>query len=406
MTQISDYVVATYLVEEQSSRLESRATSIAHGLTVGSWTDIPAALQPRMRPFCGVVEGVEVLAELSDGRVQAHLSIGYPIKNLTVSIPALLTTVFGKLSMDGTIKLVQLSLPGSWVRQFLGPKFGTQGLRELTRVQDRPLLMSIFKSCIGLDLDELVQQFREQALGGANLIKDDEIFFSEELVSPEQRVQAFARVASEVKRETGQDVLYAVNLTGPTFQLRDRARRLADSGAGALLLNVYAYGLDVLQELAADSDIQVPIMAHPAISGALYGAPQYGISAHIVLGQLLRLAGADIAIYPSAYGSVQLAHPESRKLVESLTEENGLKPSVPAPSAGIHPGMVHTLVGDLGTDFIVNSGGAIHGHPSGTRAGGQAFVAAIDAAMAGIPLTIAAEGNEALRTALDKWGGS
>ena len=40
------------------------------------------------------------------------------------------------------------------------------------------------------------------------------------------------------------------------------------AGADILLFNVFAYGLDVLQSLAEDDEIPVPIMAHPAVSGA------------------------------------------------------------------------------------------------------------------------------------------
>ena len=46
------------------------------------------------------------------------------------------------------------------------------------------------------------------------------------------------------------------------------------AGADILLFNVFAYGLDVLQSLAEDDEIPVPIMAHPAVSG-VYSASSY-----------------------------------------------------------------------------------------------------------------------------------
>jgi 2,3-diketo-5-methylthiopentyl-1-phosphate enolase len=398
------YVVAKYVLEDQAAQLSKRAEGIAVGLTVGSWTDLPAAKQESMKPYRGVVEGIEVIDKLPEGRVRAEITIGYPTVNLTPSIPAVLTTVFGKLSMDGVIRLVDLRLPAEFIAAFPGPKFGVAGVRERVRVQGRPLVMSIFKSCIGQSLDELAAHFAEQAEGGVDLIKDDEIFFSEQHATPEQRVARFRDIASRVEQQTGKPVLYAVNLTGRTFELRDRAKRLADLGAGALLLNVVAYGYDVLQELASDPDIHIPIIAHPAVAGALYGSATHGISSHILLGQFLRLAGADIAIYPSPYGSVTLAAKEGAALVESLRQPNGLKPVLPAPSAGIHPGLVPRLVRDFGLDIIVNAGGAIHGHPQGATAGGKAFVDAVHAVATGHSLKVAAEGSEALRLALDKWG--
>ncbi len=400
----TEYVYATYVLEDKPDQLARRAEGIAVGLTVGSWTDLPAAKQARMQQHIGVVERIDVREEREGGRVQAEITIGYPTANFTASIPALLTTVFGKLSMDGVIRLTRLDLPNSFVQQFPGPKFGVSGVRERLNAHGRPLVMSIFKSCIGQTLDELALHFREQAEGGVDLVKDDEIFFSERFATPEQRVTRFRSLVDELEQKTGKRVLYAVNLTGRTFELRDRARRLCELGAGALLVNVLAYGYDVVQELAADPEVTAPIMVHPALAGALYGSPTHGIASDIVLGELVRLAGADIAIYPSPYGSVTLAADEGRALVSALRVENGLKPVLPAPSAGIHPGLVPTLVRDFGTDIIVNAGGAIHGHPDGATAGGRAFVDAVAAVTAGRDLRDAAKDSEPLQKALEKWG--
>ncbi|MCL6625506.1 2,3-diketo-5-methylthiopentyl-1-phosphate enolase [Alicyclobacillus shizuokensis] len=398
------YVLATYELEDKPSALEKRAEGIAVGLTVGSWTDLPAAKQASMQPYRGVVEGIEIQEELTADRVRARITIGYPVANLVPSIAALLTTVFGKLSMDGVIRLVDLRLPTAYVRQFPGPKLGVQGVRERLGVGERPLVMSIFKSCIGQTLEELTGHFREQALGGVDLIKDDEIFFSETLAAPEARVQRFREAAAEIEDELGKPVLYAVNLSGPIFDLRDRARRLVELGASALLLNVVAFGYDALQHLAADPEVAVPILAHPAISGALYGAPHHGIASHIVLGQLMRLAGADVAIFPSPYGSVTLPVEEGQALVAALRETNGLRTVLPAPSAGVHPGLVPNIVRDFGHNVILNAGGAIHGHPQGATGGGRAFLAAAEAVAQGVPLAEAAEASEPLRLALERWG--
>lgn len=84
------------------------------------------------------------------------------------------------------------------------------------------------------------------------------------------------KVLEAAFEETGRKTLYAVNLTGRTMELKSKARKAAELGADVLLLNVFAYGLDVLQSLAEDDDIPLPIMAHPAVSGALTSSPHYG----------------------------------------------------------------------------------------------------------------------------------
>ncbi len=78
------------------------------------------------------------------------------------------------------------------------------------------------------------------------------------------------------------------------------------AGADILLFNVFSYGLDVLQSLAEDDELQFPIMAHPTISGAYSASKLYGISSPLLLGKLLRYAGADFSLFPSPYGSVVL----------------------------------------------------------------------------------------------------
>ncbi|BCU83026.1 2,3-diketo-5-methylthiopentyl-1-phosphate enolase [Polycladomyces abyssicola] len=400
----SGYIYATYLIEGASD-LEKKARGIAVGLTVGTWTGLPREKQEQMAPYLGKVEEVVRLEPADDGSPRGRITIGYPMRNLTADLPAVLTTVFGKLSMDGKIKLIDLQLPEEFLSRFPGPRFGIEGIRERLGVHDRPLLMSIFKQCIGLPLDELETEYQKQIEGGVDLVKDDEIFFRDDLAPVGERVRAFERRNRVWEEQTGKKVLYAVNLTGPVTQLPDRAKRLVEAGASCLLLNVAPYGWDVLHRLAEDPDIPVPIMAHPAFTGAIYASPDHGLSAALLLGKLLRWAGADIVLYPSPYGSVAMPRKEALKVAQHLRENNGVhRPAFPAPSAGIHPGLVPVLYRDFGRDAIVNAGGGIHGHPDGSTQGGRAFVDAIEAVVSGVTLEEKAETSAALRKAIDAWG--
>jgi 2,3-diketo-5-methylthiopentyl-1-phosphate enolase len=413
------YCVATYRLYDDKADFQKKAQAIAVGLTVGSWTDIPEARKADMAKHLGQVVSVQVHDDGVDGIPGrcADISIAYPDANFSRDIPALLVTIFGKLSMDGRIKLIDLKLSQSFIGAFHGPKFGLQGVRDLLGVYDRPLLMSIFKSVIGHDLTALREQFLQQALGGVDLIKDDEILFENPRTPIEKRVEACLSAAREAEQHTGQKLLYAVNLTGPTSQLRKQAKKAIDAGANALLFNVLAYGFDVLHELSSDPDIRVPIAAHPAMAGALYPSPHYGISANVLLGKLMRLAGADLVLFPSPYGSVVMPKEENMAIKNALLTNQAsdylygvdetslhLAPSLPVPSAGIHPGLVPLILRDFGHDVVVNAGGGVHGHPQGAAAGGRAFRQAIDAASAGIPLRQAAEKQYELQTAIELWG--
>lgn len=121
----------------------------------------------------------------------------------------------------------------------------------------------------------------------------------------------------------------------------------------------------------------------------------------------MRLAGADLVLFPSPYGSVTMPREENMAIQEQLiTGRLPYKHSFPVPSAGIHPGLVPLILKDFGTEVIINAGGGIHGHPGGASAGGRAFQQAIDAALAGISLAdYAVQGHTELAQALEMWGG-
>lgn len=421
----NSYCLATYRCFDEKADFDKKALGIAVGLTVGSWTDLPEAKKASMEKHLGRVVNVTVHEPAAGEPLSeryADIQIAYPDANFSRDIPALLVTVFGKLSMDGRIKLIDLAFSDSFLGAFSGPKFGIAGVRDLLGVHDRPLLMSIFKSVIGHELDQLREQFYLQAAGGVDLIKDDEILFENPLTPIERRVEACMTAARQAEAETGQKLLYAANLTGPTFGLLDQARKAINAGANALLFNVLAYGFDVLAELARHPDVKVPIMAHPAMAGAVYPSAYHGISANVLLGKLMRIAGADLVLFPSPYGSVVMPREENMAIKEALLTTEGpayrfggfegtpastavpLKTSFPVPSAGIHPGLVPLILRDFGHDTVVNAGGGVHGHPMGASAGGRAFRQAIDGCLQGIPLDQYAKDYPELEAAIKAWG--
>jgi 2,3-diketo-5-methylthiopentyl-1-phosphate enolase len=394
-------LIATYLLHDEK-KPEKKAEEIALGLTVGSWTKLPELEQNQLKKHKGRVVSIEGLS--GQAGEQSIIRIAYPSLNFSSDLPAILTTVFGKLSLDGKIKLIDLQFDTTLKSKFPGPRFGIDGLREKLNVYDRPLLMSIFKGVLGKDLPFLTKQLKQQALGGVDFVKDDEILFENELTPFEKRIVEGKKVLQEAYEETGHRTLYAVNLTGRTTKLRDKARKAVELGADLFLFNVHAYGLDVLQELREDEEIGLPLMAHPAVSGALTSSSQYGISHSLLLGKLLRYAGADLSLFPSPYGTVALEKSAALSIAAALTKSDVFKQAFPVPSAGIHPGLVPLLIQDFGIDSVINAGGGVHGHPNGARGGGLAFRQAIETKLLGKTLVDGAETYPELKVALELWG--
>jgi 2,3-diketo-5-methylthiopentyl-1-phosphate enolase len=392
---------ATYLVPN-NGKLFQKAEQIALGLTVGSWTDLPKLDQQQLAKHKGEVIRVQELSEQ-----QGLLTISYPSVNFSADIPAILTTVFGKLSLDGEVKLIDLDFSSELAQRFPGPAFGVLGIRNLLEVSDRPLLMSIFKGMLGRDLSFFEHQLREQALGGVDIIKDDEILFDNPTCPFEQRITIAKKVLKQIEQETGETTLYAVNLSGRSTELIEKAKHAVYLGASALLFNVFTYGLDTLQALVEEKDISVPILAHPSFGGAVTASPAYGVSSSLWYGKLLRAVGADLVLFPSPYGSVALEKNAALGIAKELSDPHEFwKKALPVPSAGIHPALVPKLFADFGIDSVINAGGGVHGHPSGATAGGKAFRQAIEATKKGVALEEASASHPELAEALQLWGGS
>lgn len=400
---MQDLIRATYLATADAPfDVEKRAKGVALGQTTDTWTPLEASALARLERHRGVVLDVQPVWT-ENRRSSATFTIGFPPENTQRDIASLLVMVFGKVSLDGRIRLLDLQLPDSFLADLPGPKFGIPGVRKLLGVPLRPVMMSIFKPCVGLSPQELGAMYYEQAAGGSDIVKDDEILPDLDICPTDERLALCLESAQRSRRETGQGSLYAVNLTGRMETLLERARSLLAQGANCLLFNVLAFGYPALEALARDPKVNVPIVAHPALAGGLGSAPEHGITYRVILGTLMRAAGADIVLFPSSYGSVALPATETNAIRDALTGPMGGLPAVfPGPSAGIHPGLVPLVVRDYGREVVINAGGGIHGHPKGARAGAAAFRQAIELAMAGKPL----EGTQSpeLLQALGLWG--
>ncbi len=400
---MTDLIRATYVVaSEEPFDVEKKAIGIALGQTTDTWTPIERGDVERLERHRGRVLAVSEPVQ-RDGLQLAEISVGYPPENTEGDISTLLVMVFGKVSMDGAIRLVDLELPVSMHADLPGPKFGVPGIRKLLGVRDRPLLMSIFKPCVGLRPEDLAGMFGKQVLGGTDIVKDDEILPDIPNCPTDRRLDLCLEASRAAEESLGHKTLYAINLTGRSDTIVQRARQLVRQGAECLLLKGLAYGDGTLDALARDSGVGVPIVAHPAIAGAIGSAPHHGIAYHIMLGTLMRAAGADVVLFPSSYGTVAFPKKETDAIRDRLTCSLANTPAAfPGPSAGIHPGLTPRILEDYGRDVVINAGGGVHGHPMGSEAGAIAFRQSIDLALGGIS-PVEADVPE-LSSALELWG--
>ena len=406
-----DYVIGTYLVSYPAALpVPIIAPLLAVEQSTGTWLPVPGET-PEVRcqhvaKVIGVYEMPDYESTVPPGlqNRQWFVQVAYPEVNIGEQIPMLLTTVVGNISMGGEIKLVDIRFPEKYVAGFKGPKFGVEGVRKVLGVEKRPLLNNMIKPCTGYVCEVGAELFRKAAAGGCDIVKDDELIADASFNSVLDRVKSYMKIEKQVYEETGEHTLYTVNVTDKIPKVFENAKRAVELGCNAIMINYLAVGFPVLQALADDPEINVPILAHMDVAGALYMSPWHGISSHLVLGKLPRLAGADVVVIPAPYGKAPVIDYKFKNVARNLSFPlYNLKPTLPMASGGITPSMVPQVMMALGNDIVIGSGGGIHAHPQGRVAGGKAFRQAIDATMQGVPLAEYAKEHKELEIALKEW---
>lgn len=399
----SQFVVATYQSRlVPGTDIDRFAHSLAELQSSGAWVDLAGETDLIRRRHAGRVLRTW---EIPDLEAPAWgMEIAYPTHNTSSQIPLLLATVYGECASWRDLKLTDLALPEAFVTAFNGPAVGMDRIRELVGAPHRPLLLTILKPAIGLTPRESAAVFYEAAIGGSDAVKDDEKVVSQPWSDFLDRVREHGRAATAAYEQTGHRTLYFVNITDRPDRLLANAHAAVKAGASALLVNAWPVGISALSMLADDPAIGVPVMSHLAFTGALSGAPWSGMSPHLTMGMLPRLAGADLAIYPSHLGTLPFSRADAQHVGRALTDPwFGMRRSLPVAGGGLHAGMVPRLVADLGIDWALAAGGGVHGHPDGTAAGARSIRQAFDAAVRGEPLAEARKEHPELSAALEKW---
>ena len=241
-----DYLLATYYIEMPAEAdILAKAASYAVGQTIGTWVEVPGVTaEMRDRHLGRVVKVLE--APPVDLGTQAQETSGYfmqialPTVNIGPSIPMLLATAIGNdVSTSVQAKLVDLEVPDTLAEELVGPRFGIEGVRKLVGVHDRPLVLNMIKPCTGLTPEAGAQIFYETALGGVDLIKDDELMGNPSFSPVVDRVKAYLAAGERARDETGRDVSTSrTSRTGRTGCSTPRAGRGRRCPGGHVRLRV------------------------------------------------------------------------------------------------------------------------------------------------------------------------
>lgn len=356
---MSERVIAVYEVPGPAAEAEKTARAIAFEETVEVPFDFP--LPGRIREE--IVGRVGALTDLGSGRFRAEIS--FPAALAGGRIGALLNLVFGNASIWPGVRLVDVELPLSFLSAFSGPNYGLAGLRELLGVQGRPLLATALKP-MGSTEQELADMAAAFARGGGDIVKDDQNIVDGTFATFKSRV---SRIAEAV---AGTSCLYFPHLSGPQEELEERLRFVLGQGLKGVLICPAIVGLDTMRSLADRR--KAVFMAHPAYSGAFYAERSHGIEHSLYLATMMRLAGADITVFPNAGGRFAFTPEECRGIAARSRAPLGrIAPIWPAPGGGMSLDNASSMASDFGTDTIWLVGGRLLMHPGGPEAGARAF---------------------------------
>ncbi|MBP7737490.1 MAG: ribulose 1,5-bisphosphate carboxylase [Spirochaetes bacterium] len=408
------HLIATYWTQlDKAWDMSVMGQVLAIEQTTGTWTPVPGETPEIRAKHVAKVIGVYEAPYYEYGvpadvtARQYIVQIAFPAANVEDQLPMMLTALVGNISLVPNFKLLDIRLPKATLDQFNGPRFGTDGWWKALGLQKgRPLLNNMVKPCSGYPLEVGAELFRQAALGGCDVIKDDELIANMRYNDAVERVKLYMKIEKEVFEETGEHTLYTVNVTDRLPRMFDLAKRCIDAGANAMMVNYLAVGPEAMRALADDPNINVPILAHMDVAGAYFMSPYQGISSPIIFGKIARLCGADSIVLPfSMGGKAMYMHERFMATTRNLIYPMGnLKPTMPMPSGGITPNNVQDIVNALGKDVMIGSGGGIHAHPMGPRAGARALRQAIDAAIKGVKVDEYAKDHEELGRALGTWG--
>ena len=370
---MENHVIATYWIQaDKAWDMSVLGQVMAIEQTTGTWVPVPGET-PEIR--CGHIAKVIGVYEAPYYEYglppevtnrQYIIQIAFPSANIEDQLPMLLTATIGNISMVPNFKLLDLRMPKATLDQYNGPKFGLDGWWDVLGLKkERPLLNNMIKPCSGYPLEVGAKLFREAALGGCDVIKDDELIANMRYNDAVKRVKAYMKIEKEVYDETGEHTLYTVNVTDRLPRMFELAKRCVNAGVNAMMVNYLAVGPEAMRALADDPDINVPILAHMDLAGAFFMSPYQGISSPIIFGKIPRLCGADAIVLPfSMGGKAMYMHDRFMNTTRNLIYPFGnLKPTMPMPSGGITPANVPDIVNTLGKDIMIGSGGGIHATP-------------------------------------------
>ena len=339
-----------FSVRYQLAGKEEEARAKAETLCLDQTVELPDECVPDRPIRTNVLGRVENFQKLGGHQYEALLS--FPSELLGGEFNQILSVAFGIASLKPGIRVARLELPNEVADLWHGPRLGRGGLRDRLGVQNRPLICGVLKP-VGLTPQQLADLAYEFAMGGLDLIKDDQGLVDQIFCPFDERITRCASAVFRANSETGRHCLYFPHVTGSAKRIYKRSLFAQEAGAGGVLVCPGLSGFDSIRLLAGDANLDLPVMSHPSLLGSFMVNQESGIAPSVLFGQIPRLAGADISIYPTYGGSFPITVHDCRQIAkETSLPWGGLNSMFPTAAGRIHLDQVRELISLYGNDFV------------------------------------------------------
>ena len=385
----SKYFIVKYFLKGKSSVREA-AWNLAIGQSIGNPNNRSVWETEKMFQdhSCVILEDEEYLKSIKQGIVE----IAFPLKNINFKedgVSQILCYIAGGqvdiLEVE-QCHVLDVTLPPEVENSFcLKPAYGIDGFRKFNGVTEKPFLGGIIKPKVGMSPEVLLEAVKEMVYGGVNFIKEDELLADPDHCPLKKRVPLIVDWMSK----NAPNVIYTFCINGDSPYALERANFVANEGGNGIHINVWS-GLGVYRAIRKQNP---NLWIHFQKSGDKFFTDKRA-PYHIYWPVICKIAGwsGSDSIHAGMIGGYM--NQDDEELIDSLKVLWHYN-IVPALSCGMHPGLVQYINGLLQSfDWMANVGGALHGHPSGTMAGGLAMKQAIDKQF----------DRPEYKAAIEKWG--
>lgn len=420
---MNDRILAKYRIETQYTP-ERAATVMAGEQSCGTFIRVHGETDELREQHSARIESIIELEPASEPSLpcsryagaegdravfrRAEVTLSFPLQNVGVSLPNLMSTVAGNLyelhELSG-IRLMDIEVPFAFAEAYSGPQFGIEGTRRLTDVWRRPIIGTIVKPSVGLSPEQTASLVSTLCEARLDFIKDDELMADPPHSPLRERVEAVMRVINQHAERTGKKVMYAFNITGEIDEMLRHHDTVFDAGGTCVMLSLNSVGLPAVAYLRRHS--RLPIHGHRNGWGAL--------SRHAYLGmdfrayqKFWRLAGVD-HLHVNGLRN-KFCEPDDSVVASAracLTPMLGgyTYTVMPVFSSGQWAGQAPDTYSKVGSvDLMYLCGGGIMAHPDGVAEGVASVLEGWEAALAGKSIEEYAVGHPALKRAVEVYG--